>query len=105
MEIDRLTFCLTHVATLRRMFFGHMQIADGVKDKMQNCGMSRNPTENDVDPGMLIVPGINTISPTSNALKTPQACAEHISKMMANVLTQVGVELPELAYKRDGAEA
>lgn len=97
-EIDRLTYCLTHVAMLRRLFFSHMQIAPGAAGKMPNCGYPRNPDAADVEPGLIVVPGINTIKPGSAPLKSPKACAEHITSMMQRVLTQVGVELPELAF-------
>lgn len=102
MDIDRLTYCLTHVSMLRRMFFSHMQIAEGVVGKMPGCGYPRNPDAEDIEPGMIVVPGINTIKPGSTHLKTPDGCAKHISDMMERVLSQVGVDLPELAF---GAEA
>lgn len=102
MDIDRLTYCLTHVSMLRRMFFSHMQVAEGVAGRMPGCGYPRNPDEGDVERGVIVVPGINTIKPGSTHLKTPEGCAKHISDMMEDVLMQVGVDLPELAF---GAEA
>lgn len=98
MEIDRLTYCLTHVSMLRRLFFSHMQIAPGAAGKMPHCGYPRNPGPKDIEPGMIVVPGINTIKPGSAALKSPKACAVYLTEVMARVLTQVGVELPELAF-------
>ena len=102
-ELDRLTFCFTHVAMLRRLFFSHMQIADGVAGKMPGCGYPLNPTEKDIEPGVVCVPGINTIKPGSSHLRSPQACAVHLSNVMNDVLTQVGVELPKLAFGGEGA--
>lgn len=98
MDLDRLTYCLTHVSMLRRFFFSHMQLADGVRMKMHACGYPRNPRTGDVEAGILVVPGINTIDPGSTHLRTPKACAEYISEMMSGVLTQVGVDLPKLAF-------
>ena len=97
-EIDRLTYCFTHVSMLRRLFFSHMQIAEGVAGKMPGCGYPRNPDEGDVEAGIIIVPGINTIHYNDKALKSPAACAAYLSDIMAKVLTQVGIELPELAF-------
>jgi hypothetical protein len=97
-EIDRLTYCFTHVSMLRRLFFTHMQIAEGVAGKMPGCGYPRNPDEGDVEKGVIVVPGINTIHYNDKALKSPAACAAYLSNIMEKVLNQVGVELPELAF-------
>lgn len=104
-EIDRLTYCFTHVSMLRRLFFTHMQIADGVAGKMPGCGYPRNPDEGDVEAGIIVVPGINTIHYTDKALKSPAACAKYLSNIMEKVLTQVGIELPELAFGGDKGRA
>ena len=98
LDIDRLTFCITHVAMLRRVFFGHMQIAEGVAGLMTYCGHPRNPEEEDVEKGQIVVPGINTISPGSKHLGSPAACAEHISETMRSILSSANVNLPELAF-------
>lgn len=97
-DIDRVTFCMTHVSMLRRIFFAHMQVAEGCAGLMTYCGTPRNPDERDAEPGQIIIPGINTISPGSKHLKTPKACAEHISSTMQTILTSSGVSLPELAF-------
>lgn len=102
MDIDRAAYCLTHVSMLRRIFFGHMQLVEGAAGKMTYCGSPANPEEQDVEPGQIVIPGINTISPGSTSLKTPSACAKHISSTMEKILTGAGVDLPELAF---GAEA
>lgn len=102
MDIDRAAYCLTHVSMLRRIFFGHMQLVEGAAGKMTYCGSPANPDEQDVEPGQIVVPGINTISPGSAHLRSPSACAKHISSTMEKILTGVGVDLPELAF---GAEA
>jgi hypothetical protein len=104
-EIDRLTYCFTHVSMLRRLFFAHMQIADGVAGQMPGCGYPRNPDEGDVEAGVIVVPGINTIHYNDKALKSPAACAKYLSEIMGRVLTQVGIELPELAFGADKGRA
>lgn len=102
LDIDKAAYCLTHSTMLRRIFFGHMQLVEGAAGRMNYCGSPHNPEEEDVERGQIVVPGINTISPGSPHLRSPQACAKHISATMQKVLTGVGVELPELAF---GAEA
>lgn len=96
MDIDRLTFCLTHPAMLRRLWFTHMQIADGVAGHMSACGYPKNPDPKDVEPGVLLVPGINCIYPGNGALKSPEKAAKHISAMMDELLAGVGAKLPAI---------
>lgn len=97
-DIDRMAYCLTHASMLRRLWFSHMQIAPGAAGNMPGCGMPRNPDPKDMEPGQLVVPGINVIEPGTAALRSPKAAAVHISKMMEEVLAQVGLEMPKLAF-------
>lgn len=101
LDIDRATFCLTHPSMLRRLWFSHMQIAPGAAGNMPCCGYPLNPSPGDMEQGVLVVPGINTIKPGSASLKSPKAAAIHISGMMEKVLSEAGVELPSLAYGRE----
>lgn len=102
LDIDKAAFCLTHVAMLRRIFFGHMQLVEGAAGRMNYCGSPANPDEKDVEKGQIVIPGINTISPGSPHLRSADKCAKFISSTMEKVMTGAGVDLPELAF---GAEA
>ena len=97
-DIDRMAYCLTHASMLRRLWFSHMQVAPGAAGSMPGCGMPRNPEPKDMEPGQLVVPGINVMKPGSADLRSPKAAAVHISKMMEEVLAQAGVDMPKLAY-------
>ena len=98
LDIDKAAFCITHPSMLRRLWFAHMQVAPGAAGNMPCCGYPRNPEPGDMEPGQLVVPGINTIQPGKAALRSPKAAAVHISKMMEEVLAQAGLEIPKLAF-------
>lgn len=103
-DIDRLTYCLTHPSMLRRLWFTHMQVAPEAAGFMPGCGYPRNPNPGDLDPGQLVTPGINAIKPGHAALKSPKAAAVYVSGMMADVLSEAGVDMPKLAFGGEGAK-
>jgi len=102
LDIDRVTYCLTHPSMFRRLWFTHMQIGEGARVNMPGCGYPRNPEPSDFDAGQLIVPGINTIKPGNPALRSPEAAAKEISSVMEEVLSGAGIQMPPLAF---GGEA
>lgn len=104
LDIDRVAFCLTHPSMLRRLWFGHMQVAPGAAGNMPCCGYPENPSPRDMEQGVLVVPGINTIKPGHVSLRSPQAAAVCISDMMGQVLSEAGVELPGLAFGAEGVK-
>lgn len=104
LDIDRATFCLTHPAMFRRLWFTHMQIAPGAAGCMPGCGYPRNPEPGDLEAGQLVTPGINVLRPGSKDLRTPKDAAERISEMMETVLSEAGVDMPKLAFGGEGSK-
>lgn len=104
LEIDRAAFCLTHPLMFRRLWFTHMQIAPEVKGRMPGCGSPLNPEPGNMEPGVIVVPGINTFSPGSSDLKTPEKAAKAMRKNMDAILSQSGIALPALVFGGEGVK-
>lgn len=98
MEVDRMAFCLTHPAFLRRLHFGVAQNRADDNSSMSFCGSPMNIEPKHVDHGVLVVPGINIFSPGSANLKSATAAAKALEPIIRDVLSQAGVAPPALAF-------
>ena len=103
MEIDRMAFCLTNPAFLRRLHFAVAQNRADDHGSMSYCGSPLNIDPSHVDHGVLVVPGINVFSPGSKALKSPTAAALAMEPIIRDVLSQAGVAPPALAFAGQAA--
>lgn len=98
MEIDRMAFCLTNPAFLRRLHFAVAQNREDDNNSMSFCGSPMNIEPKHVDHGVLVIPGINIFNPGSKVLKSPTAAAEALEPIIRDVLSQAGVAPPALAF-------
>jgi hypothetical protein len=99
MEIDRMAFCLTHPAYLRRLHFGVCQNRpDDREQSMSYCGMPQNIEPDMVDDGVHILPGINIFSPGSENLKTAEAAAKALQPIIEQMFSETGINPPKLAF-------
>lgn len=98
LEIDRMAFCLTNPAFLRRLHFAVAQNREDDHGSMSYCGSPLNIEPSHVDHGVLVVPGINVFSPGSKPLKSPTAAALALEPIIRDVLSQAGVAPPALAF-------
>lgn len=99
-EPDRMAYVMTHPSMFRRICFSVYESTEGLANLLNRhaYGYSRNPKAEEVEPGQIIVPGINNLKPSDPALRTPQACIEKIGPMIEAQLKQAGVDPPAQAF-------
>lgn len=99
-EPDRMAFVMTHPAVFRRLCFGVFESTDGLANLLRRnaYGYSRNPKADDVEPGQIIIPGVNMLKPGAKEFKTPQACLAYLAPMIEAQLREAGVEPPPQAF-------
>lgn len=100
LEIDKLAFCLTHVAMFRRICFAVKESTPGVSEQLgYSYGYGRNPEPGlDTEPGQIILPAVNVCKPGDKALKSPRAALEHFGPMIEKQLSEAGLSPPPLAF-------
>jgi hypothetical protein len=100
LELDKLAFCLTHVAMFRRLGFAVKESTPGVWEQLGGSyGYGRNPEPGiDTEPGQIIIPSIQVANPGSKELKTPQAALEKFGPMIEKQLSEAGLAPPPLVF-------
>jgi len=99
-EMDRMAFCLTHPAFLRRLGFAVSESTPGIWENLgSGYGEPVNPDPGkDTEPDQIIIPGINIAEPGSAALKSARAALERLGPMIEKQLKNKGVAPPPLAF-------
>jgi hypothetical protein len=99
-EMDRMAFCLTHPAFLRRLGFAVSESTPGIWENLgSGYGEPTNPDPGkDTDPDQIIIPGINIAEPGSKPLRSARAALETLGPMIEEQLKNRGVAPPPLVF-------
>lgn len=100
LELDRMAFCLTHVAMFRRLGFAVKESDPAIWEHLgSGYGHARNPDPGiDTEQGQIIIPAINVCQPGADALKSPHAALEKFGPMIEEQLRSAGMAPPPLAF-------
>ena len=96
LDLDRIAFCLSHIAFYRRIFFGIYEriLPEAWSD---GYGRPRNITKADIDSGVVIIPSAQTIG--GDNLKTPESAFKALLPAVSALLADHDAAIPEIIFK------
>lgn len=96
-DLDRLAYCLAHVAFFRRLFFGVYEVNAPSYFRPDNRN-SGTPNRDEVDSGVIIIPSAMMMD--DDSLKTPESAFEALLPVVSTLLTDHDATIPPLIFNR-----
>lgn len=96
-DLDRLAFCLSHVAFFRRLFFGVYE-ANAPEFFRSDNRRSGTPERDEVESGVVIIP--SAMSLDDGVLDSPASAFEALLPIVSKLLTDHDATIPPLIFDR-----